>query len=235
MSAQVRDRKRLVVFDVAGTTVIDDDLVSDAFVAAFRRVGEAVPTRTAVDGLMGRSKRTAIASLLGVQEWDERVDRVHSAFLDEVTRAYRTKGVREVPGTSGVFRRLKEAGHSVALDTGFPRGVLDEILRSTGWMDVGLVDSVRASNEVSSGRPAPYMIFSLMEELGFARVADVVKVGDTLVDVEEGLSAGCGLVVGVTSGTCSLQDFVGCPWALSSDFSIVPDVTHVPGLLGLRG
>ncbi|NLZ06152.1 MAG: hypothetical protein GXY19_13360 [Phycisphaerae bacterium] len=41
------------------------------------------------------------------------------------------------------------------------------------------------------------MVFRLMETLGVCRLAAVVKVGDTIADVEEGLNAGV-WTVGVT-------------------------------------
>ncbi len=41
------------------------------------------------------------------------------------------------------------------------------------------------------GRPAPWMIFRCMEALGVYPPATVVKVGDTVIDIEDGRNAGC--------------------------------------------
>ena len=39
-----------------------------------------------------------------------------------------------------------------------------------------------------------------MQQLLIENAADVIKVGDTEVDIKEGRNAGCGLVVAVTTG-----------------------------------
>ena len=40
------------------------------------------------------------------------------------------------------------------------------------------------------GRPYPYMIFANMQALGLTAVGNVVKVGDTISDIKEGVNAG---------------------------------------------
>lgn len=225
------DRKKLVVFDVAGTTVQDDDIVLKAFVGAFDRFG-VNPSQVEVNAVMGMAKKTAIGQVLATHNSRVPVDRVYNEFMKLMTAAYREGPLQEIPGASDVFRKLKSVGYHVALDTGFPRVILDIVLDKTGWSKEKLVDATIASDEVSAGRPYPYMIFNLMTDLRISRTEDVTKVGDTLVDVEEGLAAGCGLVVGVTSGTCTTEDFTGSGL---TDFVILPDVTRLPKLMKLDG
>jgi len=62
-----------------------------------------------------------------------------------------------------------------------------------------------SSNEVEAGRPEPYMIRKLMERAGITDPKQVVKVGDTEVDVNEGRNAGCCLSVAVTTGAFSRE------------------------------
>jgi ABC-type sugar transport system ATPase subunit len=45
-------------------------------------------------------------------------------------------------------------------------------------------------DDVPAGRPEPWMIFRVMEALRVYPPSSVVKVGDTLVDIEDGLNAG---------------------------------------------
>jgi phosphonoacetaldehyde hydrolase len=45
--------------------------------------------------------------------------------------------------------------------------------------------------EVGSGRPHPFMIYENAVRLGVYPMAAIVKVGDTLADIHEGLNAGC--------------------------------------------
>src|SRR5262249_11687511 len=44
--------------------------------------------------------------------------------------------------------------------------------------------------DVPAGRPWPWMIFRIMEATGICPPAAVVKVGDTVPDIEEGRNAG---------------------------------------------
>jgi phosphonatase-like hydrolase len=199
---------RLTVFDVAGTTVLDDDAVIDAMIVALASDDVQVP-RDSVKAAMGMPKPAAIRQLLrptdaaSVQTIDARVARIHRTFVHVVKERYRRDAsVREADGTTAVFRALRDAGIRVALDTGFSRDVLDVLLARLGWDDA-IVDCTVSSDEVANGRPRPDLIFRAMQLTGVASAADVAKVGDTPVDILEGQAAKCGLVVGVTYGTHS--------------------------------
>ncbi|GAC1526228.1 MAG: hypothetical protein NVS3B15_01980 [Sediminibacterium sp.] len=95
---------------------------------------------------------------------------------------------------------MQEQGIKVALDTGFTRVITTPILRRLEWETHPLINAVICSDEVPEGRPHPYMIEALMQQTGVSNAKNVVKVGDTQVDVQEGRNAGCGLVVAVTTG-----------------------------------
>ena len=124
---------------------------------------------------------------------------VHADFVQRMLAYYRTDpAVREVPGATDVFRRLRAAGVKVALNTGFSRPIVDVILTRLGWEKA--VDATAASDEVPRGRPHPDLVLHLMAKLGVMDAKRVAKVGDTVSDLEEGTSAGCGLVIGVTTG-----------------------------------
>jgi phosphonatase-like hydrolase len=199
---------RLAVFDVAGTTVLEDDAVIEAMIAALASDDVQVP-RDEVKAAMGMPKPAAIRQLLrpaeaaSVQTIEARVERIHRTFVDLVKERYRRDAtVREADGTTAVFRDLRGAGIRVALDTGFSRDVLDVLLARMGWGD-GIVDCTVCSDEVENGRPHPDLIFRAMQLTGVASAAEVAKVGDTPVDILEGQAAKCGLVVGVTYGTHS--------------------------------
>ena len=89
----------------------------------------------------------------------------------------------------------------MALNTGFTRSITDTILHRLRWDDrSSLIDQVICSDEVERGRPYADMIEVLMGDLGIESSAQVLKVGDTEVDVEEGRNAACGKVVSVTTG-----------------------------------
>lgn len=51
-------------------------------------------------------------------------------------------------------------------------------------------DFMIASDQVKAGRPYPYMIFQNLVELGIFPPKSVIKVGDTVSDIQEGRNAG---------------------------------------------
>jgi phosphonatase-like hydrolase len=205
----------LVVFDMAGTTVHDGDSVLHAFQQALNHAGIQI-TRDEGNALMGIRKPFALRQIVtqkrGTVPLDEEVNRLHDIFLSEMLTYYRTHPeVREVDGATELFQELHAHGIKVGLDTGFSRPIADAILSRLGWDCPGLLDATVTSDQVAQGRPAPDMIFRLMELTGIRNVACVAKVGDTPVDLEQGTRAGCRLVVGVTEGTHTRDQLAACP------------------------
>ena len=66
------------------------------------------------------------------------------------------------------------------------------------------IDDYISSEEVTSGRPYPYMINSLMKRNNISSIDHVIKIGDTEMDIKEGKNAGC-KTVGVLSGAHSKE------------------------------
>lgn len=209
---------RLVVFDMAGTTVRDDDGVNRCLGQALARAGVEA-SRDAINAVMGLRKPDAIDALLGPDAADAarvarraRIDAIHRDFAEAMIAHYRSAPeVAEVAGTSAVFRTLKSWGIRIALDTGFDRRIANAVLRRFRWIAEGLVDATVTSDEVPRGRPAPDMVFRAMTLTGVGDATGVAKVGDTPSDLHEGTQAGCRLVVGVTSGTHTRSQLATAP------------------------
>src|SRR5262249_29636143 len=79
------------------------------------------------------------------------------------------------------------------------------------WKAPEVIDADVTSDEVPRGRPHPDMIKLLMTRLGVTDARRVAKVGDTRADLEERTNAGCGLVIGVTSGAFTREQMLACP------------------------
>jgi phosphonatase-like hydrolase len=222
----------LVVFDMAGTTVYDGDAVNASFRAALAASGvETDPA--AVNPVMGLPKPEAIRILLeGSQRFytDTDVTVIHERFVSLMRDYYKSApSVREVPGATAAFVELRRAGIKVALNTGFSRPVSEVLLARLGWNSSAAIDADVASDEVPRGRPHPDMIQSLMTRLNIRDARRVAKVGDTKADLMEGTNAGCGLVIGVTSGSFTREQLQACPHT-----HIVESVAAVPRLILLE-
>lgn len=204
-SSPVMTPFKLAVFDVAGTTVMDDDGV----VGCLRRALEphvAVSVAEAA-AVMGLPKPVAIRELLAAHavaddaQLDGLVDEIHRSFRVAMVAHYRRGPLTPAEHAADVFAALRAAGVRVTLDTGFSRDILDVVLERLGWLGRGLLDATMTSDEVPRGRPFPDLIHRAMALTGVTDPLRVAKIGDTPSDMAEGLAAGCGLVVGVTYGT----------------------------------
>jgi phosphonatase-like hydrolase len=200
---------QLAVFDIAGTTVSDENFVLKAFQKAFQSFGFEVEAED-VNPLMGYKKVYAIELMLkklGAEYDSELVDDIHTAFTEEMMDFYEyDPQVKPLPSAEETLLLLKERGIRIVFNTGFPRVIADVIMNRLQWKEKGLADDYIASDEVAEGRPQPYMIKELMLRAGISSPLDVIKIGDTEVDINEGRNAGCGLVVAVTTGATSRKE-----------------------------
>ncbi|MGN6179344.1 MAG: HAD hydrolase-like protein [Mucilaginibacter sp.] len=198
---------KLVVFDIAGTTIQDEIGVMAAFRTTLKNHGYEV-TMEEVAPLMGYKKIDAIRIMLENNEPDPAkvtpalIDAIHTDFVNHMVNFYQTSpSIEAFPHSEETFRTLHENNIKIGLNTGFTRAIADTILNRLQWQEKGLVDYLIASDEVENGRPHPYMIEKMMQEFGITDPQEVAKVGDTEVDVREGQNAGCKYVIGVTTGS----------------------------------
>jgi phosphonatase-like hydrolase len=220
---------KLVVFDIAGTTLADDHAVAVSFRKAFAQSGLAIAEEDARP-LMGYKKTEAIRIMLeqlGAKADIELIEKIHADFVEEMKAHYLgADSVIPTAGAEDMFSLLKEKGIRIAVNTGFPREIADAILQRTKWIERGLVDDSIASDEVPAGRPDPAMIRELMRRANVADASEVVKIGDTEVDVNEGREAGCALVIAVTTGAFTREELL--PY--KPDY-IVDHLSELPSIL----
>ncbi len=224
----------LVVFDMAGTTVNDEDSVSRCVQGALA-ARDVMVTVADVNRVMGLPKPEALRILIGESPrrdaLEGQIDDIYRDFVARSIRFYETDpSVREVSGTEQTFRALQQAGIKVALNTGFNRAITQTILDRLGWSGSPLIDATICSDEVARGRPYPDMIQELMRRLGIDDPIKVAKVGDTPADLHEGKNAGCGLNVGVTEGTHTREQLESHPHT-----QLIASISELPVLLHLAG
>jgi phosphonatase-like hydrolase len=208
---------------MAGTTVVDDGQVPEAFRQALAKHGIAVG-EAEIRNVRGAAKRQAILDLL--PEGSERAQRAAGAlatFREELARLYRGT-VREVPGAAGVFRWLRARGIRVALNTGFDRETAKMLLEALGWSE-GAVDAIVCGDDVAHGRPAPDMILRCMELAGVEAAASVASVGDTVLDLQAGHNAKVAWNIGVLTGAHERSLMAAQPHT-----HLLGSVAELPGL-----
>jgi phosphonatase-like hydrolase len=212
---------RLVVFDMAGTTVDDVidgvPLVLRSYDEAFRRHGVEVPMDVLND-MRGRDKKEVIEELGGSKSSD-----IYKDFLAILHE--NTGRVREIAGASDVFRALRAEEVKVALGSGFPATVTQEIVENLGWSGRDIVDYWTCSEIVGENRPSPAMIRMAMRHTGIRDPAQVVKVDDTAIGIEEGHNAKS-FTVAVLTGTQRREKID----AAKPD-AVLPSVRELPAFL----
>ncbi|MDR6197754.1 HAD family hydrolase [Siphonobacter sp. SORGH_AS_0500] len=222
---------KLVVFDMAGTTVRDQNYVALALQKALNNHGFEISLEQ-INPLMGYEKPLAIRMLLQKTEpkvetiSEELVEAIHTDFVAEMLNFYQTsQEIAPLPHVEETFDTLRSLGIKIGLNTGFSRSIAQTIVDRLEWSDK--IDGLVASDEVSQGRPYPYMIQKLMTQMQINDVRQVAKVGDTEVDVNEGLNAGCPYVIGVTTGAFTHDELLPYkPTHIVDDLSkIIPIVT----------
>lgn len=205
----------LVVFDMAGTTIRDNNEVELCFMEAMHETG-LIASHEEINSMMGWSKQTVFETL-----WEKQLPKAGPEVIKMHTRKsftafkrileghYESSPVLPAAGCQEVFSYLHEKGIKIALTTGFYRKVTDIILHRLGW-DAGLdqhyagdgmIHASVSSDQVYKGRPAPFMIFRAMELCQVHDVRRIVKIGDTPSDLAEGKNAGCRFSLGITNGT----------------------------------
>lgn len=193
---------KLVVFDWAGTTIDFGCMApAGAFVATFATRGVAV-TLAEARGPMGLHKKDHLRAMLRTEsvsaKWRAATGRDWTeADVDDLYRDVTPRQVEAaeqhselIPGVSVLVSELRAAGLKIAATTGYFRAAADVVLAAAKRQGYE-PDFNICADDVPAGRPAPWMIFRCMEALNVYPPAAVVKVGDTVIDIEDGRNAGC--------------------------------------------
>ncbi|NBE52062.1 phosphonatase-like hydrolase [Streptomyces sp. YC537] len=221
---------RLVVLDMAGTTVADGGLVEQAFSRAAGQLGvepgsaDHEKKLQYVRDTMGESKITVFRALFGDEELAHRANTAFEAAYGELVDGGR---IAPVPGAREAVEELRAQGRTVVLTTGFARVTQDAILDALGWRD--LVELTLCPADAGGrGRPHPDMVLAALLRTGAADdVREIAVAGDTAYDMLSGVRAGAGVVAGVLTGAHDREALraAGATHVLGS-------VAELPPLLG---
>lgn len=218
----------LVVLDMAGTTVLDDGVVEQAFQRAAERTGVAgrMPWDEAlgyVRETMGMSKIDVFTHLAGGDR--AAATEATAAFEQAYAEIIAEQGVQEIPGAGDALLALKDAGLKVVLTTGFAPVTRDALIDALGWAD--RIDLALSPVDAGRGRPAPDLVLTALLRTETSGVEAVAVIGDTTSDVLSGVRAGAGFVAGVLTGAhdrTQLED-AGADVALENVTQLLPTLT----------
>jgi phosphonoacetaldehyde hydrolase len=190
-----------VILDWAGTTV---DYGSHAPLEAIIKVFEGKGVQVKAEEVrepMGQHKRDHLKALTEmpaiIKRWEKAHDRTpHDDDVEELYEAFSEKLKQTIiengtliPGVKEAVDALRTRGLQIGSSTGYVREVMQDLLptiEEQGYKP----DTLVCVDEVSGGRPAPWMIFQNAMLLDVYPMFTVVKIGDTVADVLAGLNAG---------------------------------------------
>ena len=122
-----------------------------------------------------------------------------------------------------VIKELQDKGFKIGSTTGYTKNMMDivtKVAEDNGYKPDFWITPDLAGNY---GRPYPYMIFQNLINLEIMNVKEAVKIGDTIVDIEEGRNAGV-WSIGVIEGSSLLglleEEFNNLPAEEKKDLRI---------------
>lgn len=200
-----------VIFDWAGTTVDYGCFAPvQAFQEAFAHHGVPV-TLEETRKPMGMLKRDHIRTMLRMERiaraWEETHGRpageedVEAVYAQFEPKLFSILDQFSTPKPFAVetAAALREMGLKIGSTTGYNSAMMAEVLpvaKAAGYA----ADCVVTPDATGIGRPAPFMVFECMRQLNVYPPRCVVKVGDTVVDMQEGKNAGA-FAIGILTGS----------------------------------
>ena len=205
-----------VIFDWAGTAV---DYGCFAPVQAFREAFAHYDVPVTMEETrkpMGMLKRDHIRTMMKMEhiaaEWkrvhgreatEEDVEAVYAQFEPKLFSILKNYSSPK-PFVLETVDTLRKMGIKIGSSTGYTDTMMDIVVKGAAKEGYSPDFWISPDGVGGKGRPYPYMIFENMKVLGVSSVKNVVKVGDTVSDIREGVSAGV-WSVGVIEGSSELD------------------------------
>jgi phosphonoacetaldehyde hydrolase len=192
---------KAVLLDWAGTT-LDYGCMAPAvvFMEVFRRRGVEITIEEAREP-MGAHKKVHIRKITQnasvARRWEQRhgslpgEDDVEAMFQDFIPLQLACLGQYAdlIPGTLEAVAEFRRRGLKIGSTTGYTEEMMT-LLQAEAARRGYVPDSTVCATQVPAGRPYPYMCLQNAINLQVFPMEAIVKVGDTLPDIEEGLNAG---------------------------------------------
>ncbi len=195
---------KLVVFDMAGTTVNEDNVVYKTVQRAFVEWKFDISLDVVLRLGAGKEKYKAIIDILKeattVEDVERTAKKIFQNFKNLLNKSYANLRVTPYDGVEELFQTLRSHHITIVLNTGYDSNTAKVLLHKLNWKIGKQIDALITADDVENGRPSSEMIDKAMEIFSISDSSQVLKAGDSIIDIEEGKNAHCGITVGVLTG-----------------------------------
>ncbi|MEI6215195.1 MAG: phosphonoacetaldehyde hydrolase [Desulfuromonadales bacterium] len=198
-----------IIFDWAGT-VVDYGCMAPTkvFIEVFKDKGISI-TMEEARAPMGQAKKDHLRALMELESVRAQWQSAHKNFPseDDLNELYeqlepKLAAIVEqfsevIPGVVEFCEEMKAQGLQLGSTTGYVMSMMEKIIplaKAQGFCP----DAIVTSSDKVGGRPYPWMMYENAERLGLFPPSSVVKIGDTVADIKEGLNAGA-WTIGLTT------------------------------------
>lgn len=191
-----------VILDWAGTAVDHGCLGPMApFINAFAEFGVVISTAEA-RGPMGLPKRDHVVQIFELPDVQARWRSKHNreANVADIDAVYaRTEPLMienapgfsvPIPGSVEFAGAVRERGIALGSTTGYTRAIMDVVTPVAAKHGYAPDCIVTPEDAGGIGRPAPFMCYENARRLGRYPLSSMIKIGDTMSDIQEGQAAG---------------------------------------------
>jgi phosphonatase-like hydrolase len=198
----------MVVFDMAGTTVNENMLVYKTLQRAILEAGFTVTLEQVLAEGAGMEKLDALRAILkrySNNQDENLIHEIYHRFVGLLGTAYQENEIFPQDNAIALFQTLREKRVRVVLNTGYNRETAQSLIWKLGWEQGKTFDDLVTATDVRQSRPHPDMIELAMQRAGISDAREVAKVGDSVIDIQEGINAGASLNIGITTGAHTRQ------------------------------
>ncbi len=142
------------------------------------------------------------------------------AHYDRLVAGLAAQAAVALPGIPQALEHLKARGLALAVATNDSTEGAERTVEALGI--ARFFSACYGYNAVENPKPAPDVVFAFAERLGVTP-AEIAFVGDNRHDMVTGRDAGCGLVVGVLSGTGTRETLEPLAHAIIGSVAELPD------------
>ena len=192
------------IFDWAGTTIDYGSLTPIyAMKRAFKQFDIELSTET-IRKFMGLHKLVHIQSILKEEtiknQWESTTNLSLTSLSNEIfekllvaTKEEAIERTKPIDGVIDFMNKYRHYGIKFGSTTGYTREMMNDIIPLATERGI-LFDSVVTPDEVPFGRPYPWMIYKNAINIETYPLWKMIKIGDTIADIQEGINAGMWII-----------------------------------------